>query len=432
MYIFSVILLVFVVVQPVFAGGSPKTIALEMTVEEYARPQPIFHHLHAGDTITVPSEGWMKRWFTMLCPQIYFPPNKVAPIREYKLLQRNGTQKFNPDTVSGGTVEVNYQVLNIIGHRMKQMPGATLRLSVSPYGASCFGEADSLGTLRMKYIRDYLISVWEITPERIVIPPLGKRKLIKNTNETWRNCQRYVRMSSDTPELLFAVKSDDIDTLCYIRKVYLQHSEFTIDSSEIDSIHVFFDLGSSAISHKSYTKFPAVISCFGHESVNKSIRPNSMRCKIILKNGDTLTALRSQLNILPTEVHEAIIHSCFDGSFIERNYSLYFGNKTDLLLSPSQVKELQTVLPKLFFDRAQTISIASSVEFGGKERQNKKITMLRAKAVEKVLRSLLPSNSRTEIVTDNKGSEEPFFDSLLPMGRNLNNCIRIKIITRDL
>jgi hypothetical protein len=90
-------------------------------------------------------------------------------------------------------MDIHWQTLNIIGTRLREHPDVTMRIS----GRTSGEEIDSvqLATDRATAVRDYLISVWNIDPERITIADTGTIPPASEVTEDGREENRRVEFS---------------------------------------------------------------------------------------------------------------------------------------------------------------------------------------------------------------------------------------------
>lgn len=164
-----------------------------------------------------------------ILPMVFFDgAGSIAIPERYQTFYR--TSQTDEYTDSGDALDIRpdsrtkyYEVLNIIGYRMNQFPESWVELE------GCYstlpGEDADVGTGRAEVIRDYLTSIWHLSPERIVLRPA--RQDCDSSDHILRQAeaQRVIIMASDwrlvQPVQYLQVKSKDI--FIYFR--------FTIDPS---------------------------------------------------------------------------------------------------------------------------------------------------------------------------------------------------------
>lgn len=101
---------------------------------------------------------------------VFFDDNSAEIPKRYKLLAPGETKEFNIKKLYGlPTLEIYYHILNIIGKRVAQYPQAELTIvgCNSDQGAER-GNLE-LSRRRAEAVRNYLVNVWNIEPERIKV-----------------------------------------------------------------------------------------------------------------------------------------------------------------------------------------------------------------------------------------------------------------------
>lgn len=98
--------------------------------------------------------------------QVFFAEGSSTIPDRYRLLDRESAAVFTRDQLTGSALDVYYHMLNLIGKRMQEIPGATLALN----GHRNSREADArLAASRAESIRKYLVDVWRISARRITV-----------------------------------------------------------------------------------------------------------------------------------------------------------------------------------------------------------------------------------------------------------------------
>lgn len=158
-----------------------------------------------------------------LLNRLFFAQGSAAIPERYLRIDQQRTETFATSDLTGPTLEVYYDVLNVIGLRMRRLDQAIL--TVTGYRNS--RESDtSLGRRRAIEVRDYLIDVWGIEPERIEVrgeglPPnpamergpegYEENAMVRleasNPNVTIPIIRRYVQRIATPPSVLFYPKA---------------------------------------------------------------------------------------------------------------------------------------------------------------------------------------------------------------------------------
>ncbi|MBI3258068.1 MAG: OmpA family protein [Ignavibacteriae bacterium] len=107
---------------------------------------------------------------TPLLNYIFFAPNSSEILSRYTRLDKNQTESFTPEKVnSPDKLNTYYHILNIIGKRMLQKPSSKITLT------GCLNDyAEEKGNLslarnRAERVKSYIMNVWGISPNRIIV-----------------------------------------------------------------------------------------------------------------------------------------------------------------------------------------------------------------------------------------------------------------------
>lgn len=154
-----------------------------------------------------------------LLNQIYFAEHSAELRDRYKQLTRESSEEFSNEHLVGSALDVYYQILNILGRRMRDYPHATL--AINGYHNSRENDPD-LARARAERLRSYLIDVWQIAPGRIKatggkLPPnpsseLGREGFEENArveiipsdpNVTAPVLRRHIQRVATPPSVVF-------------------------------------------------------------------------------------------------------------------------------------------------------------------------------------------------------------------------------------
>lgn len=99
---------------------------------------------------------------------LFFDEGKSTFPDRYKQLGMNEANDFHLEKLFGKqTLDVYYNVLNIVGYRMRQYPNATLSFIGCNSDENLEKGNTKLSDERAKTVRDYLVNVWKIAPNRL-------------------------------------------------------------------------------------------------------------------------------------------------------------------------------------------------------------------------------------------------------------------------
>ncbi len=138
-----------------------------------------------------------------LLNRVYFEQGSATIPERYHSLTIPQTTSFSTADLTGPTLDVYYDVLNVIGLRLTRQ----LDASVTITGYRNSRETDTtLGWRRARAVEEYLLSVWEIAPERIKVQGEGlpPNPAIERGEEGLRE-NAMVRLEGSTPNLTIPI-----------------------------------------------------------------------------------------------------------------------------------------------------------------------------------------------------------------------------------
>lgn len=145
-----------------------------------------------SDTAVIPVRVFRERRFVSLLPRIYFEKNRGEISSRYPLLDSAAATAFTVDSIRRTDPErINRHLLDIVGKRLKDNPGTSVRL----FGSVSIDERRELVKERARSVADYLENVWEIPPGRVVGADRELRNdPVDNGTREGREEQRYVEI----------------------------------------------------------------------------------------------------------------------------------------------------------------------------------------------------------------------------------------------
>jgi outer membrane protein OmpA-like peptidoglycan-associated protein len=139
--------------------------------------------------------------------------SSTIPVR-YKRLSKDEAKNFRIDKLYNfGTLETYYELLNIVGRRLKENPSAKITL----VGCNSFENKElgnrGLSQARAATVRDYLHEVWEISNSRMVVDSRGLPEEPSYTTDTDGIAEnRRVEIHSSDSKITEPVLSSDTVT----------------------------------------------------------------------------------------------------------------------------------------------------------------------------------------------------------------------------
>jgi outer membrane protein OmpA-like peptidoglycan-associated protein len=161
--------------------------------------------------VTIRVEEFISTQMRPLLNYVFFDEGSATIPSRYRSLAPADAARFDVGELFGkGTLETYYDVLNIIGRRLVQMPRASITLTGTNAGVGAEKGNMALSQQRAEAVRAYLTSAWGIEQDRIKIRARNLPEVASDTAQAEAAAEnRRVEISSNDPALLDAVLTDD-------------------------------------------------------------------------------------------------------------------------------------------------------------------------------------------------------------------------------
>ena len=124
------------------------------------------------DTLVARSQQVQQTEVHALLPYIFFERDSAAIPARYKMIDRRDVRTWQEERIErGSTMNVYYEILNVIGYRLRTRRTADITIT------GCVGQFEmadsSLALRRAEAVRDYLRDVWRIREDRMQVIARG-------------------------------------------------------------------------------------------------------------------------------------------------------------------------------------------------------------------------------------------------------------------
>ena len=370
-----------------------------------------------------------------LLQTVFFDAGQDVPPKRYELFQKpEDCARFSDTTIPGGTIQKYQHLLNIVGYRMRQHPNTEILLgggySLEP------GESHMLAGRRVMFVRDYLINIWRIHPDRIGILPVYEPLNTEPTDrrDTARQAElRQVAIHSNDWEIVRPLHIRDYQT-------FVSPSVFHF---RIDPFMTPQKIAGCRIEVYRSNRFLCAYHFPWHTDSSVyggSIETEQLGCMQDIDNHDQNASLRFRAVLTSTDAHEIISNQVVIPSkrFINTLSDRYFcfGKHVDryTIINFSYRKTQLNIFHKRILARwvVPSITDGSRIKVTGYSDHSESDTSLqlstaRGEGVTRQLLSLVEGNRETEITTEGVGSTQPLFSNDIPEGRCYNRTVQIVI-----
>ncbi len=385
--------------------------------------------LHASTDSLVMEEDIVRETFPLL-NYLFFDQGSSALPARYAQLTSESVSSFSESGITGGAMTYYYNVLNIIGSRMRQHRDATLTISghINTIGEEKANR--SLAEARARIVQNYLRTVWGIEEARLPIVVGTLPAVPSSSNDVDGQAEnRRVELTSDTWEIMKPVMFVNRFT-----SITPEAVQFTMEHAAPEGLARWawnvqqggrtFDERSGAFLEKRMT--------WNWRNLRNEVVASSgdLACTIAVTDSAGDHAEAGPVHIAVRKLlRERLQNVTTDPGGITRE-------KISLILFPFDVYEPgernERILGDHVFPRltaGATVSITGYTDIIGSEEYNQKLSEKRAEAVHsRVLQhaaSIIPPD---RITFTGVGELHPIHDNLLPEGRFYNRTVGLEIV----
>lgn len=349
-----------------------------------------------------------------LLPNVFFKEGSAEIQTKYKKLSSSQVGGYSISLKEQSTIDVYYDILNIVGSRLKQNPNAVITLTGCNSNNGMEEGNLALSLQRANAVKDYFVSTWGISPNQIKVE--SKNLPTKPSNITLQDGieeNRRVEISSTSADILAVVISKDA-----YRKVIPEIIRLkpTVQTSESVKEVVLSTGGKQIASLQSATNYDYNIAR-SQNVVN--LLTNSIPFELIATTkSDKSTNASTSLNVKVTSLKNKRDNNRNDKEIDIYKLLLFDFNSSSLGDYNNTIAKLM----KANIKNNSTITITGYTDRIGDDALNKKLSFDRANEAKKVL-------NVQNVVTNGLGEETLLFDNNTPEGRMYSRTVEIVVET---
>lgn len=349
-----------------------------------------------------------------LLPNVFFKEGSSEIQSKYKKLSPNQVSSYTISAKEQSTIDVYYDILNIVGSRLKQNPKATITLTGCNSNNGVEEGNTSLSLQRANAVKDYFVSTWGIAPNQITVE--SKNLPAKPSNITLQDGieeNRRVEISTSSADILAVVISKDA-----FRKVTPEIIRLkpTVQTSETLKEVVLSTGGKQITTSQKANTYDYNIAR-SQNIVNELSKTIPFELQASTTTDKSTTATTS-LNVKFTSLKNKR-----DNNRNDKEIDIY-----KLLLfdfNSSSLGEYNNTIAKLIKSNIKnnsTITITGYTDRIGDDALNKKLSFDRANEAKKVL-------NVQNVITNGLGEEVLLFDNNTPEGRMYSRTVEVIVET---
>jgi outer membrane protein OmpA-like peptidoglycan-associated protein len=360
-----------------------------------------------------------------LLNQVFFEEGSATIPPRYHLLDDSAAARFSTSQLVGSALEAYYDLLNIIGLRMKRTPEATLAINGYRNGREPGGSA--LSRARAEEIRRYLVETWGIAARRLrvsggALPPSPARESVEegfeenarvqiepsDPNITGPVIRLHTKRTATPPSVLFFPRAEAEAGVRSWRLDVVQDStlwrRFEGEGALPDSILWDWRSGSREL--------PTIPMRLSYRLEVE----DSAAQRVATAPVDIRVDYRTVQQTLEHHENDSIIAS----------YSLLLFNFDSPNVSPAD-QELLRAIATSGIDPRSVVTITGYTDSLGLESHNRELAMRRASETARQLRELAPAGAK--IFVSGSGGERERFPYDTPEGRSHCRTVVIEVRT---
>lgn len=412
----------------------PAPLPINPPPPEFPKP-PISPTLEASITAVSVDENGKERPVTVLkieeflstkmyplLSYIFFDENSHEIPQRYVRISPQETRNFNVKKLYGlGTLEIYYNILNIIGKRVSQFPQSELTIVGCNSNQGFELNNRLLSKRRAESVKDYLVNVWGISPERIKIEARNLPENPSNPNDPDGISEnRRVEIIANIPQIFEPLIVED--TLREVNPptfrfkpivrtpIGIDHWELITSQSQ-GIVKVFSGIG----------EIPLEIQweiAYEQKNVPKLDEPLYYKLVVVDKDNKVWESQKQQLPVEIVTIEKKIIEQMADKQ-IDRFSLILFGfGQSEIVGENLKIAEIakQRIKPN------STVKIEGFTDRIGNEQVNLELSQKRAYATAKVL-------NVDQRFARGVGENRLLYNNDYPEGRFYCRTVNIEIVT---
>jgi outer membrane protein OmpA-like peptidoglycan-associated protein len=356
-----------------------------------------------------------------LLPQIFYDSSSAEATRSKQyLLNEEQARDFRLIDLARNQIEVYRHMLNIVGHRMNRQPASRLTITGCTDNTNEELNNRELAQQRADQVKDYLVKVWRVEPNRIITKArLLPEQPANPRTEDGRAENRRVELESDDPTLLEPVEFKDRDLNVSPTDYRLNPS--VVDFSDIAEWDVTIAQGANQLYAESGKGRPTPVRW---DAGNNGSRPRTDKPVVgTVTVRNAIGQTKSAADTLSVDyVTLQLMKSREEGGKLIERYSLIVFDYNSAKLNASNQRVMERVRSRI--EPESKVTIIGYADRQGNPEYNRNLAERRCKEAQRVLGL---SDSRVTIKPI--GSDQLIYDNDTPEGRSYSRTVQIEIET---
>jgi outer membrane protein OmpA-like peptidoglycan-associated protein len=359
---------------------------------------------------------------------IYFAEGESSIPEQYVRLEGDAQIEAFDESRFEDTLEKYYQVLNILGKRMVDHPDTAITLIGCNANTGVEKGNKELSAARAQAVRDYLLSVWRIAPERIAVESRNLPAMPSASRlDEGKADNRRVEVLTESPELLDLVRSTYI--------AYRTDASFLTVKAEADSAygfvgwHVAVVNADGMVTERRGEGAPpsVVVAPLATKSLEELAAGGDLMVTLLAedKQGQALEVNASPVPVNFIQTSQLLARQ--QGYLAQEKYALIlFAFDSDSIGDRNQAIVAEIVARIRELPEAQ-VSIIGHTDNIGKQEYNLKLSERRARSVYDQIIDFYGEEDAERITYQGVGADAPLYDNVTPEARAFNRTVTITL-----
>ncbi len=360
-----------------------------------------------------------------LLPYVFFEEGKATPIAEYTL--QAGKAQFSLERMPADALHINRMLLDVVGKRLDEYPLARLTVTGTTDGRR---ESIELARQRAEWVKQYLVTSWGISPERITVQaqrypskPSASHSTVPEDRRDGDAENRRVELNVTIPDVLDPIPLT-AENQRFVRPEILAWDLQLESADPIVSWELTLSQAGEIIDVLRGQGQPE--SPLRWRAAAAKLRASELPLEYALRVTDAKGRTAQAIGSLPVEYISSFRKRSerLPDRTVTRFSLILFDFDSDVLTPENQRVLEQLVVPAV--QANSTVRIVGYTDRIGERDYNQGLSLRRARRVRDFLAARIPA-ARYEIA--GYGESILLFENASPIGRQLCRTVQITIET---
>jgi len=356
-----------------------------------------------------------------LLPQVFFPiGSSRLDSTSQILLDKEQATEFRVMDLTRDQIDVYRNLLNVVGYRLSKNEVAKMRIDGHTDNADVEKGDKALGKTRAEAVRDYLVNVWGIAPDRLMVEGHALPDKPANlTTDDGKSENRRVEFNVSDLAVLEPVEFRERDLMVTPTDVTIQPN--VTNGQDIATWDLAVMQGNTKLAQADGTGRPEPLQWKSGDNETRPRNDKPVVAKFTVANelGQTYTSTDT-LDV--DYVTLQLMKSSTEGGKLIEKYSLIVFDYNSATLNASNQRLMDRVRDRIQPD--SKVKIIGFADRQGKPEYNRELARKRCVEAQRVLG--LPND---RVTIEPIGSDTLLFNNDLPEGRSYSRTVQIVIET---